>query len=145
MTVPDLGDALPGAEWALDRGVQAARSGADAAVQPHLVALLEAAGGPDVGNAVRAHLERSGRSGPGDRGTGRWSAGVAGTADAVLDAAYALHCAAQSDLRSALTASGLGSGLAEGDRRRARAEHAATALAARDAAVRAVLDRLRAR
>ena len=145
MTLPELGDALPGAERALDRGVQAsqetAQADADTRLEPHLVALLEAAGGPDVGNAVRTHLERTRAAGPGEP----LCRALAGTADAVLDAAYALHCAATSDLRSALAASGLAPDLDPQDRRRARAEHAASSLAARDAAVRAVLDRLRAR
>ena len=142
MSLPDLGDALPGAERALARALAAAGSDDHAAVQPHLVALLESAGGPDVGNAVRAHLERAGlvraRPDPADPHP------PPRTAEALLDAAYALHCAAQHDLRAALSASGLAVGLGPGDRRRARAEHAATSLAARDVAVTAVLGRLRA-
>ena len=150
--LPDPADALPAADHHC-RLATAHLEGRPArgSLLEALVALLEAAGGPDVGNVVRTHLERSSAAPPtalaGDRGRER-----------VLVAARCLHRAAESELRAALRAAGLDA-VAAGDaatraaddaaertarRERAaeRAEFVERVLAERRAAVDAVLDRL---
>ena len=165
--VPELADAMPGAERALQVAVQrAAEPGPSVdAVVAALARLLEAAGGPDVGNAVRTYLERQAAAPEHVHGQSR---------DGLLDVALRLHVAADQDVRDALARSGLRAGLAPPDiappgphapdphapdpqppdphrpdpqpqdPRHARHAFAARELAARDAAVRAVLQRLRA-
>jgi hypothetical protein len=99
--LPPLADALPAAEHHCCRAV-AHLEGRPARgdLLESLVALLEAAGGPDVGNVVRTHLERTGTTAPArcatDRGRVR-----------VLAAAVRLHAAAERDLRDRLRSTGL--------------------------------------
>ena len=130
MSTPEVGDALPGARYALRRAL---RAGPGARGAEHLVGLLEAAGGLDEGNAARTHLERAGTAAP--------VPGL-GSAPAVLAAALRLHEAAEQDLRSTLHRSGLRSTEPPSPGRQQRAEYAERTLAERDAAVRAVLARL---
>lgn len=61
MTLPEPADALPGADSRVRRAVAllTAPDAAADAVVAELVGLLEAAGGPDVGNAARAAVERA--------------------------------------------------------------------------------------
>lgn len=133
---PALADALPSAEHHCGRAVahlegRAARGD----LLESLVALLEAAGGPDVGNVVRAHLERTGATVPApcasDRGRVR-----------VLLAAARLHAAADRDLRDQLGAAGLVDGgppPEEPSSRATRARHAHRVLQARRSSVDRVL------
>lgn len=98
---PGLADALPGAEHHCRRAV-AHLEGRPARgdLLESLVALLEAAGGPDVGNGVRSHLERTGATAPAQRGTD-------GSRVRVLTAALRLHRAAEAELRDRLRSAGL--------------------------------------
>lgn len=129
--LPVLADALPGAQRACALAV--AHLGDDsappAAVVPALVRLLEAAGGPDVGNAVRAHLERYPARLPEQLGTDE-------PRRRVLRAAGGLHRAALDDLARALTSAGL---TRQDPARSERAAYAERVLAARHEAVDAVL------
>jgi hypothetical protein len=117
---PTLADALPGAEHHCTRAV-AHLEGRPARgdLLEALVALLEAAGGPDVGNVVRTHLERTGTTAPArcatDRGRVR-----------VLAAAVRLHAAAERDLRDRLRSAGVvdHGGLQDTDGRSGRASRA---------------------
>ncbi len=99
--VPSLADALPAAEHHCRRAV-AHLEGRTARgdLLEALVALLEAAGGPDVGNVVRTHLERTSATVPTrcatDHGRVR-----------VLLAAARLHDAAERDLHDRLRSAGL--------------------------------------
>jgi hypothetical protein len=127
---PALADALPAAEHHCSRAVahlegRAARGD----LLEALVALLEAAGGPDVGNLVRTHVERTGAAVPArcatDRGRVR-----------VLLAALRLHSAAEGELRDRLRAAGLadldGHGTSDPlPGRAARARHSETVLRTR--------------
>lgn len=132
--LPGLADALPGAEHACTRAVahlegRAARGD----LLESLVALLESAGGPDVGNLVRTHLERTGAAVPAPRAcdSGRLR---------VLLAALRLHRVAEDDLRLRLRSAGLvdQGGPDDPDRpsgRPTRAWHTERVLSARRSAV----------
>lgn len=139
--VPRPADALPAAEHACARAVAHLQGRpARGSLPEAIVALLEAAGGPGVGNAARTHLERTGAAVP-DRRPG----------DAprlrVLLAAARLHAAAEQDLDERLRRAGLAGGAHAG--RPAgpamRAQHAERVLRARRAAVDHVLAALAAR
>ncbi|MDP9436758.1 MAG: hypothetical protein M3P93_16845, partial [Actinomycetota bacterium] len=59
--LPDAADALPSADHHCRRATAHLEGRpARGSLLEAIVALLEAAGGPDVGNAVRTHLERTG-------------------------------------------------------------------------------------
>jgi hypothetical protein len=131
--VPGLADALPAAEHHCRRAVAHIEGRtARGDLLEALVALLEAAGGPDVGNVVRTHLERTAATVPArcapDRARVR-----------VLTAALCLHSAAERDLRDRLRLAGLvGRGREAPDQqfgRAARARHAERVLNARRSAV----------
>lgn len=133
-----LADALPGAEHHCDRAVaHLERRTAWGDLLEAVVALLEAAGGHDVGNAVRTHLERTAATVP-----ARCAPDHARVR--VLLAALRLHGAAERDLRDRLRLAGLA---ADGDQesadppspRAARARHAERTLSARRSAVHQVL------
>jgi hypothetical protein len=125
-----VADALPGARAALHRALVALPAGDDPAAA--LCALLEAAGGPDAGNAARVQLERA----PVPR------LPATTTAADVVAAARALSDDADRALRTALEQAGLGEGADAA--RRERAAYARRALDARRALVVAVLDALAA-
>jgi len=100
--LPELADALPAAQYhcqqAVDRLVLGG-PGHELAVVRSIARMLEAAGGPDVGNAVRAHLEQVDR--PPDLD------GNAGPRQGVLSSALQLHRTTDDGLRAALSAAGL--------------------------------------
>lgn len=104
-----------------------------------LVALLEAAGGPDVGNVVRTHLERTAATVPARCATDRARVRV-------LTAALCLHSAAERDLRDRLRSAGLvDRGREAPDQpsgRAARARHAERVLNGRRSAVDRVVGAL---
>ena len=129
---PELADALPGAErWCRQLVDRLAAPEGPTQLVVGLVGLLEAAGGCDVGNGVRAYLERTGQV---------LSARVA-TDDLrrrVLTAALRLHLAAAADLTGALVAAGL-SGSPADNGRAERAAYVERVLATRHEAVLAVL------
>lgn len=149
--LPDPADAMFSAELLCRRAAELP-SADPTAVQDVLTALLEAAGGADVGNAVRRHVERAPQPGYGiDR-----SSPTEARAQ-ILEAAARLFLAAEEDVRSALAAAGLtpvpqASAAADGDaaavpdtdgnpigRRAARAAFAERTLTRRRAAVETVL------
>lgn len=135
--VPVLADVLPSAEHHCGRAV-AHLEGRTARgdLLEALVGLLDAAGGPDVGNAVRAHLERTGATVPARCATDRARVRV-------LLAAERLHAAAERDLRDRLRSAGLvesgGPAPDEPSLRTTRARHAERVLLARRSAVDRVL------
>ena len=136
-SVPGLADALPAAEHHCRRAVAHVEGrAARGTLLEALVALLEAAGGPDVGNVVRTHLEHTGGTVPARCATDRAEARV-------LTAALRLHSAADDDLRDRLRAAGLvDRGRAADDEpsgRAARARHAERVLDARRSAVERVV------
>lgn len=135
--LPRLADALPPAEHHCARAVahlEGRPSRGD--LLDALVALLEAAGGPDVGNVVRTHLERTGAAVPDRFGADDGRARV-------LLAATRLHAAAEHDLRERLRRAGLAdpagpsSQLPSG--RATRARHAERVLQGRRSAVERVV------
>ncbi len=133
MTLPDPADALPGADSRVRRAVALLTTSGAAtdAVAAELVGLLEAAGGPDVGNAARAAVERAARE---RAAPPRAALGGAGplTADAarhrVLTAAARLHRDATDAITQAL-----------GGAPPARVEFAVRVLTERRVGVRTVL------
>lgn len=88
---PALADALPPAEHHCSRAVPhlEGRTACGDLLEA-LVALREAAGGPDVGSVVRTHLERTGVTVPARCATDRGR-------ERVVPAALRLHLAAESD------------------------------------------------
>jgi len=103
--LPELADALPAAQYHCRQAVDSLVSGGpgyELAVVRSVARMLEAAGGPDVGNAVRAHLEQVDRS-PDLDGNG-------GPRERVLTSALRLHCTTDDGLRTALSAAGLRGG-----------------------------------
>ena len=86
--LPPLADALPAAEHHCRRAV-AHLEGRPARgdLLESLVALLEAAGGPDAGDVVRAHLERTGTTAPARCATDRGRVRVLSAAVRLLAAA----------------------------------------------------------
>jgi hypothetical protein len=131
--VPGLADALPAAEHHSRRAVAHVEGRtARGDLLEALVALLEAAGGPDVGNLVRTHLERTGGTAPARCATDRARVRV-------LTAAVRLHSAAERDLRDRLRSAGLVDRDQEAPDqsagRSARAWHAQRVLTARRSAV----------
>lgn len=139
--LPELADALPGAQRWCRQALERLDAADHAGTVQSLVGLLEAAGGLDVGNTVRSHLERVGAFRP----------PLGGTDDArgaLLAAARELYLASEQDLRQALGRAGLsaaGSGDPDDDatvRRDERAAFAQRVLTARTAAVEAVLGAL---
>ncbi len=136
MVVPDTADALAAAARLLDRAVAALLEQAPDGVRlASLVAgVVEAAGGPDTGNAARTRVERE----PADL-SGRDGAQPDQPGHRVLTAALGLARAADADLRSRLTAAGLGGGAATDPRRVERAAYAERTLTARLLAVETVL------
>ena len=136
--LPELADTLPGAQRWCRQALERFDAADHAGTVQSLVGLLEAAGGLDVGNTVRGHLERVGASRP-----------PLGHADdahrALLAAARELYLAAEQDLRQALGRAGLtaaGAGDQDDDaavRRDERAAFAQRVLTARRDAVEAVL------
>lgn len=136
--LPELADALPGAQRWFRQALQRLDAADHAGTVQSLVGLLEAAGGLDVGNTVRCHLERVGAFRP-----------PLGEADdarcALMAAARELFLASEQDLRQALGRAGLtAAGCADPDddavvRRDERAAFAQRVLTARRDAVEAVL------
>jgi len=103
--LPELADALPAAQYHCRQAVNSLVSGGpghELAVVRSIPRMLEAAGGPDVGNAVRAHLEQVDRS-PDLDGNG-------GPRERVLTSALRLHRTTDDGLRTALSAAGLRGG-----------------------------------
>lgn len=137
--LPELADALPGAQRWCRQALERLDAADHAGTVQSLVGLLEAAGGLDVGNTVRSHLERVGAFRPALRATD-------GPRSALLAAALELYLAAEQDLRQALGRAGLTStGSSDDDaavRRDERAAFAQRVLTARRAAVEAVLQAL---
>lgn len=130
MDTADVADALPGADRARVLAVALLAEQAPAErVAAAVAQLLEAAGGPDAGNAVRARLERQ----------PLLLAAGADPSARVLAAAARLHEEAEADLRAALAAAGVHR---EDPRRSERAAYAERVLAARGEQVREVLRRL---
>jgi hypothetical protein len=155
--LPELADALPAAQYHCQQAVDRLVSGGpghELAVVRSMARMLEAAGGPDVGNAVQAHLEQVDRS-PDLDGNG-------GPRERVLTSARRLHRTTDDGLRAALSAVGLRRGdlvdgypreaepggaepldrSAAGTRRAERVAFVGRVLADRRAAVEAVLDAL---
>ncbi len=135
--LPELADALPGAQRWCRQGLERLDAADHAGTVQSLVGLLEAAGGLDVGNTVRSHLERVGGFRPALRATD-------GARRALLAAALELFLAAEQDLRQALGRAGLTSTGSNDDdaaavRRDERAAFAQRVLTARREAVEAVL------
>ena len=134
--LPELADALPGAQRWCRQGLERLDAADHAGTIQSLVGLLEAAGGLDVGNTVRSHLERVGVFRPALRATD-------GARRALLAAALELYLAAEQDLRQALGRAGLTSTGSNDDdaavRRDERAAFAQRVLTARREAVEAVL------
>jgi len=100
--LPERAEALPAADYHCRQAVDhlvAGDPGHELAVVHGIARLLEAAGGPDVGNAVRAHLEQVGRP------PGLYAHG--GPRERVLTSALLLHRATDDGLRGALAAAGL--------------------------------------
>jgi hypothetical protein len=138
--VPALADALPAAEHHCRRAVAHIEGRtAQGDLLEALVALLEAAGGPDVGNVVRTHLECTAATVPAWCATDRARVRV-------LTAALCLHSAAEGDLRDRLRSAGLGGrGRESPDQRSgraARARHAERVLNGRRSAVDRVVEAL---
>ena len=136
--LPELADALPGAQRWCRQGLERLDAADHAGTIQSLVGLLEAAGGLDVGNTVRSHLERVGVFRPALRATD-------GSRRALLAAALELYLAAEQDLRQALGRAGLTSTGSNDDaavRRDERAAFAQRVLTARREAVEAVLQAL---
>lgn len=137
--LPELADALPGAQRWCRQGLERLDAADHAGTIQSLVGLLEAAGGLDVGNTVRSHLERVGVFRPALRATD-------GARRALLAAALELYLAAEQDLRQALGRAGLTSTGSNDDdaavRRDERAAFAQRVLTARREAVEAVLQAL---
>ncbi len=136
--LPELADALPGAQRWFRQATERLAAADHAGTVQSLIGLLEAAGGLDVGNTVRSHLERVHPAQP------TLPAGV-GDARDLLAAARELYLAAEHDLRQALGRAGLTATRA-GDqdndaalRRDERAAFAQRVLTARTDAVQAVL------
>ena len=135
--LPELADALPGAQRWCRQALERFDAADHAGTVQSLVGLLEAAGGLDVGNTVRSHLERVGASRP--------PLGLADDARrSLLSAARELYLAAEQDLRQALGRAGLtAAGAGDQDdaavRRDERAAFAQRVLTARRDAVEAVL------
>ena len=136
--LPDLADALPGAQRWFRQATERLAAADHAGTVQSLIGLLEAAGGLDVGNTVRSHLERVRPAQP------ALPAGVSEAAD-LLAAAGGLDRAAEHDLRQALGRAGLtAAGAGDQDdeaavRRDERATFAQRVLTARSDAVQAVL------
>ena len=137
--LPELADALPGAQRWCRQGLERLDAADHAGTIQSLVGLLEAAGGLDVGNTVRSHLERVGAF--------RLALHASdGARRALLAAALELYLAAEQDLRQALGRAGLTSTGSNDDdaavRRDERAAFAQRVLTARREAVEAVLQAL---
>ena len=138
--LPELADALPGAQRWLGQALERLDAADHVGTVQSLVGLLEAAGGLDVGNTVRSHLERVGVFQPALRAT-------VGSRRALLAAALELYVASEHDLRQALDRAGLtaaGSGVQDDAavRRDERAAFARRVLTSRRHAVETALGAL---
>ena len=148
--LPELPDALPGSERMCRRAADrlASREPGFTGVVEGIVGVLEAAGGPDVANCVRAHLERMGDRLPASFADHRLADDR--PRERILTSALRLYLAAEDDLRVALAGAGLSSagqvdaaGGAAAPQRE-RAAFAERVLTARCEAVQAVLGELAA-